>query len=784
MKKIFTTLALAIISLTTFAQAATDKYTVTTTDGNSTTHIINDENHLKFTDANTLVNYITGFEEFGTHSTWNVDNIKSITFDIAHNNQIDVTGVNLADANATDATKKLYKYLQLIYGNKILSGIMADVAWNHNEADTIYTLTGKYPAINCYDFIHIGVPENNGWINYNNITPVTEWAEAGGIVNLMWHFNVPVDETTVIGRDGSGQAISSPNTTFKAANALITGTWENTFFMQQLEKVANVILKLQDAGVVALWRPFHEAAGNATLKSVADWRKAWFWWGEDGAETYKELWRVMFNYFTNKGIHNLIWEWTSQNYNGNSEQFYNDSDWYPGDSYVDIIGRDLYGYNAAKQAIEYSQLKALYPTKMITLSECGSNKENSTVIPTADIAEAWNAGAKWLNFMPWYGENMPSNEWWNKVMDEEVVITRDEVNQNATYIEETAQSAVNNFGLGWNLGNTLETNGAWIGNHQEYSKYETAWGQPLTTQAMFTFLKKNGFNAVRIPVTWVQHMDDEGNVDADWMARVKEVVDYAMNAGLYTIINVHHDTGAGELAWIKADTEVYNNTKDKFKKLWTQIANTFAEYDQHLIFEGYNEMLDNSNTWNAPKASSGYTALDNYAQDFVDAVRATGGNNTTRNLIVNTYAAAKGSNVLNNFTIPTDKVANHLIAEVHSYDPWNFINTHTTWDDDCQNTLKGIFTDLNNKFTNIPYIIGEYGTSGEADESGKETVVNKESPAAKIQMAADQAANMVSLCKQNNSASFYWMSIFDGTDRSVPQWSLPTVVEAMQKANE
>ena len=140
--------------------------------------------------------------------------------------------------------------------------------------------------------------------------------------------------------------------------------------------------------------------------------------------------------------------------------------------------------------------------------------------------------------------------------------------------------------------------------------------------------------------------------------------------------------------------------------------------------------------------------------------------------------------MLNNFTIPTDKVANHLIAEVHSYDPWNFINTHTTWDDDCQNTLKGIFTDLNNKFTNIPYIIGEYGTSGEADESGNETVVSKESPAAKIQMAADQAANMVSLCKQNNSASFYWMSIFDRTDRSVPQWSLPTVVEAMQKANE
>ncbi|WP_262499377.1 glycoside hydrolase family 5 protein [Segatella baroniae] len=116
-------------------------------------------------------------------------------------------------------------------------------------------------------------------------------------------------------------------------------------------------------------------------------------------------------------------------------------------------------------------------------------------------------------------------------------------------------------------------------------KYETYWGQPVTTQAMMTFLKTNGVSSIRIPVTWYEHMDDAGNVDDTWMNRVKEVTDYALSAGLYVIVNVHHDTAAGKGAWIKADMDVYNNTKERFKKLWTQIANTFRDYDQHLLFE-------------------------------------------------------------------------------------------------------------------------------------------------------------------------------------------------------
>ena len=773
MKKFIFSLLATLISFSVFAQSADDTYVVYKADGTSQSYKVMEFPNIKFNGDGTFGNYMTGFDDFGQINVWNISDVKSVTFNIAHSNPVDVSGVFLADASANDAAKKLYKYLRLVYGNKILSGMMANVAWNHDEADKIHVLTGKYPAINCYDFIHIAVPNqgSNGWINYNDITPVTEWADAGGIVSLMWHFNVPQNENTTIGADGSGQGINSSQTTFKASHALVSGTWENKFFMEQMENVANVILKLQDAGIVALWRPFHEAAGNATLKSGANWGKAWFWWGEDGPDVYKQLWHTMFNYFSNKGIHNLIWEWTSQNYNGDSDIYNNDDDWYPGDAYVDIIGRDLYGTTAVQQYSEYSQLKGRYPSKMIALAECGVN--NSTI--TADVEQAWNAGAKWLNFMPWYGESMPSDEWWTKVMNENVVITRDEINQNATYMEESAQSAVDNFGLGFNLGNTLDANGC--GTGKPVATYETFWGQPETTQDMMTFLMQNGFNAVRIPVTWYEHMDAEGNVDEAWMMRVKAIVEYAMNAGLYAIVNVHHDTAAGSGAWIKADTDVYAATKEKFKKLWTQIANALADYDQHLLFEGYNEMLDGNNSWDEPQKASGYEALNNYAQDFVDAVRATGGNNATRNLIVNTYAAAKGENVLNNFMLPTDAVNNHLIVQVHSYDPWNFFNTKTTWDSECHNTLTEIFSALSKKFTTIPYIIGEYGTHGESDIS-----VSKSSPAEKIKLAADQAADMVKLAKDHHSATFYWMSIFDGSDRIQPQWSLPTVVEAMQEA--
>lgn len=336
-----------------------------------------------------------------------------------------------------EAAVKLYSYFYKFYGQKVISSVMANVNWNNDLAEKVNALTGEYPAMNCYDFIHIYVPSGNGWINYEDITPVTDWVKAGGIVQLMWHFNVPLSETTEVKTDGSGVTCSPSETTFKASQALIEGTWENKWFYDQMDKVITVLLKLQEAGIAATWRPFHESAGNATAKQQASWTKAWFWWGYDGADTFKKMWIAMFDYFKQNGVENLIWIWTTQNYNGDSSAYNQDTDWYPGDAYCDMVARDLYGYNATKNAQEFNEIQATYPTKMVVLGECGWNSNNTTGNPQGDIIECWNAGAKWGHFMVWYDGNadnksstMVSDSWWLSAMEKDhsdIVIGRSQV---------------------------------------------------------------------------------------------------------------------------------------------------------------------------------------------------------------------------------------------------------------------------------------------------------------------------------------------------------------------
>ena len=768
MKTIYLLLLAIFASLSATAQSATDKITVNRTNS-STEHLIQEIDSITFANDKQYIHKNGTITRLGVP----INDIENVIFDVYHESE--VGDVTLADNAATDQAKRIYRYLQLNYGVNTLSSVIADVNWNNKEAEKIYQATGKYPAINCCDFIHIHVPDGNGWIDYNDITPISEWVGAGGLVALMWHFNVPLTETTVIQKNGSGGTVRPDETTFQAANALVSGTWESTWFYQQADRVADVLLKLQNAGIAALWRPFHEAAGNATAKG--GWGKAWFWWGANGADTYKQLWIALFDYLREKGVHNLIYVWTTQNYNGNSSNYDNDADWYPGDAYVDIVGRDLYGYTATQNEQEFSEIQARYPTKMIALAECGNNANSGTVF--AQVADIWNAGARWSWFMPWYGSTMPNNSWWSATFQQSFVITRDKVNLNATYVEESAASAVRNMGLGWNLGNTLDSNGNWIGNNKSSDKYETAWGQPITKPELMTFMKKEGFNAIRVPITWYQHLDSNDNIDESWMQRVQEIVDYVINNGMYCILNVHHDTGAdgGDFkSWLKADIDKFDEYNTRFVKIWQQIATRFRDYDQHLLFEGYNEMLDKNNSWTEPKETSSYAAINQYAQSFVNTVRETGGNNATRNLIVNTYSASHSQKTLNNFNVPTDNVSGHLIAEIHSYDPYNWFNT-AAWTTACSNEIKQMFSRLNTKFVSkgIPVVVGEYGTNG--DKS-----VSKTSSPAELKAAADHAADMVSQAKAFGIATFYWMGLTDGEDRSVPQWSIPTVVEAMKEA--
>lgn len=697
---------------------------------------------------------------------------------------------------STDAAKTLYSYFLEQYGKKTISSVMADVNWNNNCAEKVKNLTGKYPAMNCYDFIHICFSPAN-WIDYTNIKPVQDWHEAGGIVQLMWHFNVPKKE-------GDSDVTCTPSeTTFNASNALKSGTWENKWFYEQMDKVVASILKLQDAGIAATWRPFHEAAGNATHKQQASWTKSWFWWGADGAETYKKLWTTMYDYFKQKGIKNLIWVWTTQNYNGNSADYNQDTDWYPGDQYVDIVGRDLYGCTADQNSQEFKEIQECYPNKMVVLAECGNGNNNDP----AKMGDAWAKGAKWGHFMVWYQggqgstDTMCSDSWWKNAMSDANVITRDQLPNliPGAVVFESATDAVKNMGVGWNLGNTLEANNqnetdmtkaAYWGQQDLTS--ETCWQQFVTKPELMKMFKEAGFGAIRVPVTWYNHMDSEGNVDAAWMKRVHEVVDYVISQGMYCIINVHHDTGAdgnNYKSWLKADTNNYSTNKSRYENLWKQIANEFQDYDEKLLFESYNEMLDPYNSWNfaswstsgqydAGVALKAYNAINNYAQCFVDVVRATGGNNAQRNLIVNTYGACNGSGTWNtHLSDPLTKMklpngeTNHIIFEVHAYPNIENLSSAKTGVDNMISTLKDKLVSKG-----APVIFGEWGTSNVDAGAGKTDYDVRRSS------LLDFVDYFVKKTKENGMATFYWMGLSDGMSRLYPAFDQADLAKAIVQA--
>lgn len=305
---------------------------------------------------------------------------------------------NPCNASATDAAKALYADMVNNYGSKVYSATMANVNWNYDNAKKVHEWTGKYPAINCFDYAHLSYSAAGGWIDYDDITPAREWHNLGGIVAAMWHWNVPVSQEVAAAGTVESYAFYSENNGFSASNALTQGTWENTFLMADLAKMAQKLLLLQDAGIPVLWRPLHEAAG------------AWFWWGAEGASTYVSLWRTMYDYFQSAGVNNLIWVWTSE---GGK-----DADWYPGDAYVDIIGVDIYTSESMTAVQEiFASLTEQHPNKMITLSECDDDYL---------ISEQWSAGALWSWFMPWYDDEnttYSTEAWWQDVMSQSYVIS-------------------------------------------------------------------------------------------------------------------------------------------------------------------------------------------------------------------------------------------------------------------------------------------------------------------------------------------------------------------------
>jgi len=302
----------------------------------------------------------------------------------------------------------------------------------------------------------------------------------------------------------------------------------------------------------------------------------------------------------------------------------------------------------------------------------------------------------------------------------------------------SASELVAKIRIGWNLGNTLDAN-----------PDETSWGNPKTKKSNIDAIKAAGFNAVRIPVSWSHHVDGSNNIDANFMNRVKEIVGYAIDNDMYILLNTHHDEGKFKFK----DSEM-TASKAAFRKIWEQIADNFKDYNLRLIFEGLNE----PRTVGSQAEWSGGTAeergnLNAMEQIFVDTVRASGGKNTNRVLMVSTYAASAEQAAMSDVKLPTDSSnkKNKLIVSIHAYSPYEFALKPTkdggiaTWSSSNSNDTSGVKTPLDRAYATfvskgIPVIFGEFGA------------LNKDNEAVR----AKWAEYYVSYAKSKNIPCFWW----------------------------
>ncbi|MGN0618915.1 MAG: glycoside hydrolase family 5 protein [Ruminiclostridium sp.] len=332
---------------------------------------------------------------------------------------------------------------------------------------------------------------------------------------------------------------------------------------------------------------------------------------------------------------------------------------------------------------------------------------------------------------------------------------------------------VKDMGIGWNLGNTLDVCAADRDGDGKVNEApaegekvdETLWGNPKATKELFESLKEDGFGAVRIPITWRDHLDENNIIDPEWMDRVQEVVDYAVDSGLYAIINIHHDGGSDEKfgAWVGTAASDFDTFSERYVSVWEQICERFRDYSDYLVFESMNEV-----GFDGMSQKKAYGLLTEINQLFVDTVRKSGGNNEKRHLLIAGYWTDIESCCNSMFTMPEDP-ENRMILSVHYYTPWQFCTTNiqNEWGSDAEvSQMENLIGKLNTKFVEkgIPVIIGEYAASGN-DKSSCVFFIEK----------------LVKLCADYGIAPFYWDN-GGQVDRTTYKWRTPEFLEAMQRA--
>ena len=319
------------------------------------------------------------------------------------------------------------------------------------------------------------------------------------------------------------------------------------------------------------------------------------------------------------------------------------------------------------------------------------------------------------------------------------------------------EAILEDMGLGWNLGNSLDATGG------SGLDTETSWSNPKTTQALIDKVKSLGFNTVRVPVSWGKHVSgDNYTIDSAWLARVKEVVDYCYKNDMYVILNIHHDTkssASASGAGYYPRSSAYSSSEKFVTSVWSQVAEYFKDYDYHLIFETLNEprLIGTGyewwfSKWNIPsEVKDAIDCINKLNQKAVDTIRNTGSNNRGRLIMCPGYDASIDGATVSGFKLPTDISGNknRIALSVHAYSPYNFaMNIDTsngatsTYSSYIKDELKNLFSTLKSNFRDkgIPVVIGEFGST------------DKNNTAERVKWATDYTA----LARKNNIPCVLW----------------------------
>lgn len=317
------------------------------------------------------------------------------------------------------------------------------------------------------------------------------------------------------------------------------------------------------------------------------------------------------------------------------------------------------------------------------------------------------------------------------------------------------EAILEDMGLGWNLGNSLDATGG------SGLDTETSWSNPKTTQALIDKVKSLGFNTVRVPVSWGKHVSgDNYTIDSAWLARVKEVVDYCYKNDMYVILNIHHDTkssASASGAGYYPRSSAYSSSEKFVTSVWSQAAEYFKDYDYHLIFETLNEprLIGTGyewwfSKWNIPsEVKDAIECINKLNQKAVDTIRDTGSNNRGRLIMCPGYDASIDGATVSGFKLPTDISGNknRIAVSVHAYSPYNFAmnvgsGSTSTYTSSIKNELQDLFSTLKSNFRDkgIPVVIGEFGST------------DKNNTAERVKWATDYTA----LAKKNNIPCVLW----------------------------